>query len=102
MFFENKMTLVKWLDRLFVTYFITHVPTTVLLDTQLLFRPDWLSSGLAQWFRDNAVVFEDSFLTHPPLWLRAFVLCEVLFQLPLFFVITYGIIKRTFPSYFRF
>ncbi|CCK72660.1 Ema19p KNAG_0L00370 [Huiozyma naganishii CBS 8797] len=64
-------------------YFLLHIVITVLVDATVVVPARWqLVPALAQWhIRQN----DDFLLRERPLWMQAFVLVELVFQLPLFF-----------------
>ena len=74
-------------------YFITHIPITILVDLQILFGehyPDPLRQVFA-WF---IATYNDQLLLNKPVWLQSFIWAELLFQLPFFFVATYGLLFK--------
>ncbi|GLC33960.1 hypothetical protein PLESTB_000822800 [Pleodorina starrii] len=82
------------LDGLFLAYFIIHVPTTILVDSQSVvpaqYFPGW-AKDLLQWhIKTNG----DHLVSTNPLWFVSMVFCECFVQLPFFFVAAYAFIKR--------
>mmetsp|Transcript_15890 Transcript_15890/g.23933 ORF Transcript_15890/g.23933 Transcript_15890/m.23933 type:complete len:160 (+) Transcript_15890:49-528(+) len=78
---------------LFLVYFITHIPITLLVDLQGAFGeyyPDPLRQ-LVAWY---VLTFKDFLMGSSPAWFRSFLLCEAFFQLPLFFVAVYAIWEK--------
>ena len=72
---------------LFVLYFATHIPITLLVDAQAVLPPAWFP-GFARRLVDYHVrTFHDPLMRAPqPGWFRALVACELGLQLPFFFV----------------
>mmetsp|Transcript_22190 Transcript_22190/g.46699 ORF Transcript_22190/g.46699 Transcript_22190/m.46699 type:complete len:191 (-) Transcript_22190:1471-2043(-) len=74
---------------MFLGYFLSHVPITMLVDAQGLFGlyyPKALTDVVA-WYSD---LFGDALMKNAPsvdiAWFSCLIFCEVLFQLPFFFV----------------
>ena len=79
----------------FLAYFITHIPISLLLDFQALlgaFYPPILQS-LYSWYTTQ---FHDHLMETKPLWLQSFILAEVILQFPLFFYFIWGLIKKEY------
>lgn len=75
---------------IFLVYFSTHIPITLMLDLQILlgqFYPATLRS-LFSWY---TAAFNDRLLATRPIWLQSFIFAELVFQLPFFFAAFYGI-----------
>jgi len=70
----------------FLTFFATHIPATLCVDSQVIFAryyPRFLQNLLAWYCR----VFNDDLMRAPHhTWFRAFVSGEIILQLPFFFV----------------
>ncbi|GIL85390.1 hypothetical protein Vretimale_10666 [Volvox reticuliferus] len=82
------------LDGIFLAYFILHIPTTIVVDSQSVvparFIPSW-AKELIQWhIKTNG----DHLVGTNPLWFVSLVACECFIQLPFFFFATYAFIKR--------
>ena len=78
--------LLRWV---FSLYFATHIPITLLIDAQGVssaFHPQACKDLLA-WYTKE---FGDFLMASPPQWFRSVVACELLFQLPFFFVAVNG------------
>jgi EXPERA (EXPanded EBP superfamily) len=70
----------------FLIFFASHIPFTMFMDSQAL-----LSAYFPQFFRDFTAwycdLFGDVLMRFPsPPWFQALVMCEILVQLPFFFV----------------
>merc|ERR1712179_204433 len=84
------MGLGRLLDIVFFFYFFTHIPITVLVDSQAVIPwksiyPDALQDTLAWYTRE----FRDPMMVDPPPWFKSFCICEVFLQFPFFFVGVY-------------
>jgi hypothetical protein len=77
----------------FLGYFITHIPITLCLDLQVLFGQHY-PPNLQQLFSWYTSTYKDQLLIHKPAWLQSFIWAELLFQLPFFFVATYGLLFK--------
>ncbi|XP_055982851.1 sigma intracellular receptor 2 [Sorex fumeus] len=83
----------RGLELLLGFYFLSHIPITLVMDLQMLLPlelyPDELKN-LMQWY---AKEFKDPLFHNPPSWLKSFLFCELLFQLPFFPIATYAFFK---------
>jgi len=72
----------RWI---FLIYFITHIPITIIVDLQILFS------------RYYPIVLQELFTWYitKPLWLQSFIYAELLFQTPFFFISVYCLIYKT-------
>ncbi|PNH02925.1 Transmembrane protein 97 [Tetrabaena socialis] len=88
------MGLLGVLDAVFLAYFIIHIPTTIIVDSQSIvpaqYFPVW-AKELLQW---HIKTNEDHLVSTNPVWFVSLVTCETLLQLPFFFVVAYGFIRR--------
>jgi hypothetical protein len=76
---------------IFLVYFISHIPITLCLDCQVVFGslyPEVLTT-VYSWYCQH---YSDLLMLRQPVWLKSFVFCEFLFQLPFFFVAVYGLL----------
>jgi hypothetical protein len=74
----------------FLVFFASHIPITLLIDSQALFRihPKPVLD-LVSWY---SVTFKDELMTPPyQTWFTAIVTCEFLLQLPFFFIACYAL-----------
>jgi hypothetical protein len=81
------------LDLVFFIFFVTHIPITLLFDLQAIY-PTWLvPSLLLETTAKYVEVTGDPFMgaTSPMYWFQSFVSLEAAFQLPFFFVASYGL-----------
>lgn len=80
----------QYLRALFLGYFVLHIPITILIDLQGLYAdyyPDILRN-IVIWYCNE---FGDFLMQNPPTWFQSFLLCEMIFQLPFFFIAIYGL-----------
>ncbi|KAI8878087.1 hypothetical protein K501DRAFT_336980 [Backusella circina FSU 941] len=83
------------LDLVYFIYFATHIPVTVCIDFQAFYPPEWvpqiLKDALLMYTRD----FKDPFMSskEPTYWFLSFVVCELLVQLPFFFIACVGLVR---------
>ncbi|CAC5358616.1 Sigma intracellular receptor 2 [Mytilus coruscus] len=81
------------LDFIFLMYFVVHIPVAIFIDSQAIF-PKWIYPGvvvdLMDWYCRE---FKDPMMVESPAWFKSFICCEVLFQLPFFFVAVYAFLK---------
>ncbi|KAL1759203.1 transmembrane protein 6/97 [Schizophyllum commune] len=93
----------RW-DLVYVIYFITHIPPTLLLDLQSIYPkehvPAFMSNLLRSYFDTlhdplvgRAAGFYGEKAAEEMLWLRTFMGLEAIFQLPVFFIGAYCLIK---------
>ncbi|KAJ9533010.1 hypothetical protein QJQ45_018099 [Haematococcus lacustris] len=81
-------------DLVQVLYFLVHIPTTLLIDSQSLAPSSWYPNAareLLQWhIKTNNDHLVSPVAENPP-WFVALVVCEVVLQLPAFLVLAYGL-----------
>eukprot|EP01031_Cornospumella_fuschlensis_P035843 gene35843-43473_t len=77
----------------FLAYFITHIPITLVLDLQVIFGSYYPASlqAVADWY---VATYNDQLIARRPIWLQSFILAEFLFQMPFFFVATYALLYK--------
>jgi hypothetical protein len=81
------------LDLLAVVWFTLHIPITMLVDAQIVLpRASFptVAVELADWY---VHLTKDPFVRATPAFIRSLVWCELLFQLPFFFVAAYAYAK---------
>ena len=88
-------------EKVFVAFFLIHIPITILFDIQGTLvpssvYPEQLQQTTAWYVRE----FEDFLMGAPPLWFRSFIFFELFFQLPLLLSSLYGLLTST--CYFHF
>ncbi|ESP04170.1 hypothetical protein LOTGIDRAFT_180041 [Lottia gigantea] len=81
------------IEYLYMLYFITHIPITIILDTQPVL-PRWIFPkpcvDLLKWYTK---VTPDPLMGDPKPWFIAFCFCEITIQLPCFFIGVYVFYK---------
>lgn len=90
---QGKKEMNEVLRWIFLLYFITHIPITLCVDLQVIFGhlyPKALTD-VNDWY---LATYHDMIIARKPLWLQSFIWAECLFQMPFFFVATYGLWKR--------
>ena len=86
----------------FLAFFISHIPITLLVDGQAFLPREWYPQNLINVVDWYAVTFKDKLMTHPTEpWFTSLVSIEIVFQLPFFFYAVYSILKNKFGPYFR-
>lgn len=85
------------LDTVYLLYFAAHIPVSILIDSQLLLPAAWFSPVLRDQLAAYVNDYADPIVQQAPrlLWLRAFVGCELAYQLPLMLLCTFGLWKGT-------
>jgi len=78
---------------LLLIYFVSHVPITLCVDLQAIFGEHYPASlkGLLTWYVRS---FGDHILEERPTWFKSFIVAEFVFQLPIFFVFIYALIRE--------
>lgn len=78
---------------MFLVWYIVHIPITLLIDLQAIFGKYYpiVLQNTVTWYTDN---FRDLLMLHTPAWFQSFIVAELLFQLPFFFVATYGLLYK--------
>lgn len=80
-------------DLFLVAFFLLHVPTTALIDSQCLLPAEVVPPALRAALRGHIETNKDVLMATCPFWFQSLVACELLFQLPFFFVAAYGFAK---------
>ena len=80
---------------IYLGYFFTHIPITILLDLQgLLPSSIYDALGVSNFFIWYHTAFDDHLMGTPPIWLKSFLFSEMVFQLPFFFVAVDALRKK--------
>lgn len=77
----------------FLIYFVTHIPITCLVDLQVIFGSLY-PPALQQIITFYTTTYNDQLILTKPIWLQSFIWAEFLFQLPFFFVASYGLLYK--------
>jgi len=83
-------------DYVYLVYFITHIPITIMFDTQALlpsFILDFFPKQVIEMKRNYCMTYKDAMMADPPSWYQSFLFCEMFLQFPFFFVASYGFYK---------
>lgn len=81
------------LRAIFLIYFITHIPITLCVDLQALFKPHY-PQGLQDLHSWYITSYNDVVFAEPKPWLQSFMWCELFFQFPYFFFVIWGLLKK--------
>ncbi|XP_007485650.1 sigma intracellular receptor 2 isoform X1 [Monodelphis domestica] len=81
------------LEYLLGLYFLSHIPITLLFDSQALVTSDKFPNELTDMLKWYAQAFKDPLIKDPPSWFKALVFCELVFQLPFFPFAAYAFFK---------
>ncbi|KAI8985112.1 transmembrane protein 6/97 [Pilobolus umbonatus] len=89
------------LDLIFVIYFITHIPPTLLLDFQALYPSDWVPQSIKDLLSLYIQTYRDPLVGSPVTlyWFKSFIICEALFQFPFFIIASIYLIKDNRDCY---
>ncbi|KAL6451477.1 hypothetical protein SBY92_002819 [Candida maltosa Xu316] len=82
----------KSIDKLFLWYFIIHIPVTILIDSSIVIPPEYQLSITKVILDFHISTNHDILLAHPQTWFKVFGAVEVVFQLPLFFYFVYKLL----------
>ena len=77
----------------FLIYFITHIPISLCLDFQAIYGSIY-PEALRALQRFYVNTFKDPLFITQPVWFKSFIACEILFQFPFFFIVTYGLLYK--------
>uniref|UniRef100_A0A7R9VI65 EXPERA domain-containing protein n=1 Tax=Chlamydomonas euryale TaxID=1486919 RepID=A0A7R9VI65_9CHLO len=83
-----------WFDTMMLFYFILHIPTTVLVDSQSVIPQEYFPPFLIEMLQWHIKTNGDFLVDTNPPWFVALVCGEVFLQLPFFFVATYAYIAK--------
>ena len=78
---------------LYIGFFLSHIPITLTVDLQGLLGP-YFPVVLQDMLRWYVATFNDTLMGAPPVWFKSVILCELVFQVPMFFVLAYGMITK--------
>lgn len=91
----SKSILSRPLDLVYFTYFVIHIFATLAIDSQLYYPPQLVPQILKDTLQFYLETYKDPFMgsSIPLYWFSSFVLCELLVQLPFFFIACNGLLK---------
>ena len=83
------------LDLIYFVYFATHIPVTLSIDFQVFYPPHWVPQVLTDALKFYTETYKDPFMGSPtPIyWFLSFICCELVVQLPFFFIACVGLLK---------
>ncbi|XP_061418155.1 sigma intracellular receptor 2 [Lethenteron reissneri] len=87
------MAALRALEWIFVFYFASHVPITLLFDSQALLPKGAIPSLLSDPMKWYIQKFKDPLMANPPAWFFTFIYCEIFLQLPFFPIAAYAFYK---------
>ena len=64
----------------------THIPATLMMDSQALLPPAIVPGFMKSLLQFHVDTNADPLMANPPTWFKSFILFELLFQLPFFFI----------------
>mmetsp|Transcript_2078 Transcript_2078/g.4668 ORF Transcript_2078/g.4668 Transcript_2078/m.4668 type:complete len:168 (+) Transcript_2078:300-803(+) len=75
-------------------FFLTHIPATIMMDSQAIL-PSWVVPGFAKaLLKFHVDTNHDPLMAQQPVWFKAFILFELVVQLPFFVVGLYAFYKQ--------
>jgi EXPERA (EXPanded EBP superfamily) len=74
----------------FLIYFITHIPITLVVDFQIIFG-QWYPASLQSVITFYLQTYRDPLIEDKPVWFQSFIVCEAIYQMPFFFVAVYAL-----------
>merc|ERR1712188_299163 len=76
----------------FFFFFVTHIPTSLLVDAQCALPSTWFPKHATQLLEFHLETFNDPLMGTCPGWLQLVIWCEILLQVPFFFAAIYAFI----------
>ena len=76
----------NFMRKVYIAYFATHVPATILIDSQAIVPEKYVPS-LPKVVEVHIKQNDDFLMLEQPMWLKSFIVCEILVQLPMFYVL---------------
>lgn len=91
----KKSLISRPLDLIYFFYFASHIPVTLAIDFQVFCPPQWVPQVLKDALTFYTETYKDPFMgsSTPVYWFLSFIVCELLVQLPFFFMACIGLIK---------
>ncbi|CAO0790683.1 unnamed protein product [Mucor circinelloides] len=91
----KKSLISRPLDLVYFLYFATHIPVTLAIDFQVFCPPQWVPQVLKDALKFYTETYKDPFMgsSAPTYWFLSFIVCELLVQLPFFFIACVGLFK---------
>lgn len=87
--------MLRLLDTIFVCYFLSHIPTTLIMDASLVLPASLYPDAIRDTQKWYVSTFKDPFMNPvtSPLWFKSFIWAELFIQVPLFLACAYGIYR---------
>eukprot|EP00245_Coleochaete_scutata_P004462 TRINITY_DN170_c0_g1_i2.p1 TRINITY_DN170_c0_g1~~TRINITY_DN170_c0_g1_i2.p1 ORF type:complete len:173 (+),score=29.68 TRINITY_DN170_c0_g1_i2:68-586(+) len=79
-------------DIIFIIFFIVHIPTSLLIDSQVVLPPGLFPQVLQDLLQFHISTNEDFLVGSKPAWFIGLTMCELLVQVPYFFIASYAFI----------
>ena len=92
----NPSSFPEWVRKVCLVYFVSHIPATLLVDAQALIPKRFVPSIAQSILHFHCEQNKDFLMRNPPLWLKSFIACELLVQLPLFFYLAKGLKEKNY------
>lgn len=91
----KKSILSRPLDLIYFIYFATHIPVTLCIDFQVFYPTHLVPTALSDALKFYIDTYKDPFMGSqtPVYWFLSFICCELIVQLPFFFIACVGLIK---------
>jgi len=83
-----------FMRKVYIAYFATHVPATILIDSQAIVPEKYVPSFARQLLKFHIKQNDDFLMLEQPMWLKSFIVCEVLVQLPMFYVLLRKLLRK--------
>jgi hypothetical protein len=83
------------LDLIYVVYFATHIPVTLGIDFQVFYPAQYVPKALSDALEFYITTYKDPFMGSPTpvYWFLSFIFCELIVQLPFFFLACVALVK---------
>lgn len=94
---SKKGILARPLDFIYLLYFASHIPVTLAIDFQVFYPPEWVPQVLKDALSFYIDTYKDPFMgsSTPMYWFLSFIVCELLLQMPFFFIACVGLWKNS-------
>ncbi|CAO3654226.1 unnamed protein product [Mucor hiemalis] len=92
---QKKSLFSRPLDLIYFIYFATHIPVTLSIDFQVFYPPHLVPQALSDALKFYIDTYKDPFMgsSTPVYWFLSFICCELIVQLPFFFIACVGLVK---------
>ena len=86
-------TIMKLIDKVYLWYFIIHIPITIFIDSSIVIPEQYQLSITKSILNFHITTNNDILLAYPQTWFKIFGFVELVFQLPLFFYFIYKLLS---------